>query len=116
VEIEKFLRGLEINLTVRDIRKNPLDYRQLSKLFKSFDLEHFVNPCSNSGKEKTFDLTAADRKDVLQQLADDNSCLRRPIVVCGRLMTVGYDRRRIVEMLQIDAAEAGSDAQAESAA
>lgn len=116
VEIEKFLRSLEIILTVRDIRKTPLNYRQLTNLFKSFDLDHFINPCSTSTKSKSLDVSEANRKEALQRLADDNTLLRRPIIVCGRLMTIGYDRRRITEMLQVDAAEAGAASRAGTAA
>lgn len=115
-EIEKFLRGLEIDLTVYDMHARPLTVAQLRGLLRSFNLENFINPFSKSPKARELDVTGTSRKDILKLLAEDNALLIRPIIVAGRLMTAGYDRRRILTMLQMPADIMQSGQQAESAA
>jgi arsenate reductase-like glutaredoxin family protein len=104
-EIEKFLKECEVNLVVHDIRNNPLNASQLSQLLGNFDLEHFLNDNGKSSKAKRLDTSLANRKKTLELLAADNGLLRWPFVVSGRLMTVGYDRRLIRQMLQIKVEE-----------
>lgn len=116
VEVEKFLQGCEIILKIHDIRKNPLNVRQLSRLLKHFNLEHFLNPNGKSGKMKKLDTSPANRQKILELLAEDIGLLRKPIVVSGRLMTMGYDRRKIMDMLQIKDNGNGQECQADSAA
>ena len=115
-EIEKFLKGFEISLRVHDLRSNPLTPRQLSGLLGHIDLEHFVNSNGNSGKSKKLDTSPANREKVLEMFAEDIGLLRKPIVVSGRLMTLGYDRRNILSMLQLKADEAQSKIRTGSAA
>lgn len=114
VEIEKFLKGFEIILTVHDIRTDPLNAKQLSNLLGHFELEHFVN--SNGKSSKKLDLSSANREKILDLIADDNSLLKKPLIVSGRLMTIGYDRRKILDMLQIKADQSQPELRADSAA
>jgi arsenate reductase-like glutaredoxin family protein len=115
-EIEKFLKGLEIVLEVHDIRANPLNVNQLSGLLGNFDIEHFLNLNGKTGKKKKLDLSPANRQVVLEAIAQDNGLLHRPIVVSGRLVTFGYGRKKILDMLQIKLNDVKSDYRAESAA
>jgi regulatory protein spx len=115
-EIEKFLKGFDISLHVHDLRSNPLTPRQLSELLGHFDLEHFVNSNGNSGQGKKIDMSPANREKTLELIAKDIGLLRKPIIVSGRLMTLGYDRRNILSMLQLKVDEAVSAVQTGSAA
>lgn len=116
VEIEKFLKGFDIILTVHDLRARPLNFGQLSNLLKHFDIEHFLNTNATTGKSKFPDLNSANRQEVIQMIADDNSLLQKPIIVSGRLITFGYDRRTILNMLQLRPETMQPAIQAESAA
>ncbi len=116
MEIEKFLRELEIILDVHDTRSNPLTVRQLSGLLGHVDPSHFLSPNGSSGKARKPDLSKANRDEILEAIAKDNSIMQLPIVVCGRLKTVGYDRRNILSMLQIKMSDSQSKPQTGSAA
>ena len=103
--IEKLLNEEDVILKVHDIKAKPLDYKRLSELLRHFNLEHFYKNSSNgnsgrSGRGKTANMEMS-RQEILQQIADDNSLLKLPIVVSGRLMTVGDNFERIKIMLQI---------------
>jgi len=115
-EIEKFLRGFEVTLKVHDLRANPLNVYQLSGLLKHFDIEHFLNGNAKSAKGKAPDFSKVSRQEVIDMIAADNSLLRKPIIVSGRLITFGYDRQTIMNMLQLRSDSAQPTLQAESAA
>ena len=115
-EIEKFLKGLEIILEVHDIRANPLNVNQLAGLLGNYDIEHFLNLNGKNGKGKKLDLSPANRQVVLEAIAQDNGLLQRPIVVSGKLITFGYSRKKILDMLRIKMKDVQSDYRAESAA
>jgi arsenate reductase-like glutaredoxin family protein len=115
-EIENFLKGFEISLLVHDLRSNPLTPRQLSDLLGHYDLEHFVKVNGNSGKIKKIEISPANREKILELIAKDIGLLRKPIVVSGRLMALGYDRRAILNMLQLKIEESQSEVRAGSAA
>ena len=116
VEIEKFLRRFDIILKVHDLRSNPLTIPQLSNLLGYNEPEHFFNPNGKSAKFKGLDTSLTNRREVLEIIAEDNTLLKTPIVVSGRLMSIGYDRRTILRMLQLKDEETEAGFQAESAA
>jgi arsenate reductase-like glutaredoxin family protein len=115
-EIEKFLRGFEISLQVHDLRSKPLTPRKLGNLLGHFDLEHFVDSNGNSGKAKKLDISFGDRDKILELMAKDIGLLRKPIIVSGRLMALGYDKHNILKMLQLEIDESQSEVQTDSAA
>ncbi len=41
------------------------------------------------------------RNEVFELIASDYTLLKRPIIKSPRLMTVGYDKKKIAEMFQI---------------
>lgn len=120
-EIEKFLSGLDIVLSIYDMRSNPMNAKQLSKLVGYVNIEHFVNSNGNSngksgkGKKKV-DISNSSRQEILEMMANDIGFLRKPIIVSGRLMTMGYDRRKILDMLQIKIEGNSTELRANSAA
>ncbi len=115
-EIEKFLRGFRIVLEIHDIRSKPLNARQLSRLLGYGDLCHFLNSNGKSSKLKDLDTSIANRDQILEMIAGDNALLQKPIIVSGRLMTFGYDRRTIMNMLQLTMDDSQRECRTESAA
>lgn len=105
--VEKFLSEQDIILNVHDVKTQPLDFNQISKLLRNFDLDHFYNSNGNSnGKKKTTAETGPpDRQTIIENMAADNKLLRLPIILSGRLLTIGDNYERIGIMLQITPAE-----------
>ncbi len=101
--VEKFLSEQDVVLKVHDIKAHPLNVEQISRLLRHFNLEHFYNPSGNGGRHgnQSIDFASLDRKSVFQQLSANSDYLRLPIIVAGRLMTVGDDLDQIRIMLQI---------------
>lgn len=102
-KVEKFLMEQDIILNVHNVTTKPLDLRQISKLLRNFDLKHFYNSNGHSkGRKKTATETdSPDRQAMLELIAEDNTLLRLPIILSGRLLTVGNSTDRIGVMLQM---------------
>ncbi|MBN2227359.1 MAG: hypothetical protein JW763_08335 [candidate division Zixibacteria bacterium] len=100
-EILSFLREVDVNLNIRDLKKQPLTYHEISGLIRHLNLRHFINADAKVFKKSGLEDNNLSREDIFKLMAEDNDLLRKPIVVAGRLMTVGCNIDKIKEMLQI---------------
>jgi arsenate reductase-like glutaredoxin family protein len=100
-ETRKFIEDAGVLLDVRDIGKNPLSEEELSDLIGHIQITHFLNSLSDSYKKYRLDKHLPDREDILRLMAKDHTLLRRPIIRSARLVTIGCNKRKIADMLQI---------------
>jgi len=100
-EVREFLATLDLDLRIRDVSSRPLTVPELDGLIRHLDMKHFINTASRAFKKFRLDRETPSRKDTIEMIASDNELLRKPIVVAGRLMTIGCNRFKIMEMLQI---------------
>lgn len=101
-ELMEFLRGLDINLVVRDLNKRPLRAGEVTDLFRHFDMKHFLNDKAKSYKKHNLDKEMPDRQDLYELMANDNDLIKKPVIVSGRLMVIGCKLDKIKEMLQVN--------------
>jgi regulatory protein spx len=101
IEIKEFLEQQDLKLQVHDVKNKPLVADEIAELIKHFNLKHFLNTSSKTYTKRKLDKSLLDRKEVIQLMADDNDLIRKPIIVVGRLMVVGANREKVMEMLQI---------------
>ncbi len=100
-EIKEFLERQDLQLHIRDLATKPLEAYEIAALIRHFDLKHFLNTSSKTYTGKKLDKTIPDRNEIIQLMADDNDLIKKPIIVAGRLMVVGPNRHKIMQMLQI---------------
>lgn len=100
-EMRQFLQTQDLDLRVRDLTKQPLTFDELNRLIRHIDIKHFINVGSKAYKKHHLDKELPDRRQIITYMAEDNDLLRKPIIIAGRLMTVGCNRQKIMEMLQI---------------
>ncbi|HWR83386.1 MAG TPA: ArsC/Spx/MgsR family protein [Candidatus Deferrimicrobium sp.] len=100
-ETRKFIEGAGVLLDVRDMSKHPLSEYELSTLIGHMEITHFLNPLSDSYEKFRLDKHLPSREDIIRLMAKDHTLIRRPIIRAARLITVGCDKRKISEMLQI---------------
>lgn len=103
-EVRKYIEDAGILLDARDISDRPLSRYELADLIGHLNIEHFLNKASESYSKKGFDEGRPDREKALDAMAEDYTLIRRPIIVSSRLLTIGHDRKKIAEMLQINSA------------
>lgn len=101
VETRAFIEEAGVLLDFRDLDKNPMSKDEIGKLLGHLNMSHFVNPMSESYTKLGFDKGLPDREKVLEAMAEDNTLLKRPIIVTIRLLTIGNDRQKISSMLQL---------------
>ncbi|UCD93546.1 MAG: hypothetical protein JSU69_07170 [Candidatus Zixiibacteriota bacterium] len=101
VEVQEFLQQQDLRLQIRDIKKKPLTEDEITRLVRHLDLKHFLNSSSRIYSRKKLDKSLPSRKEVIALMAEDNDLLKKPIIIAGRLMVIGPNRSKIVEMLQL---------------
>ena len=101
-ELMKFLQDSDVHLVVRDLKERPLHVGELTRLFRHFDMKHFLNERAKSYKKNNLHKELPPRKDLFELMANDSELIKNPIVVSGRLMVIGCNIEKIKEMLQID--------------
>jgi arsenate reductase-like glutaredoxin family protein len=101
VEVQKFLQNQDLRLQIHDIEKKPLTQDEIARLVRHLDLKHFLNSSSKIYSRKKLDKSLPSREEVIALMAEDNDLLRKPIIVAGRLMVIGSNRSKIIEMLQL---------------
>ena len=100
-DIKQFIEDSGVLLDIRDIEKKPLTVREIESLVGHLDLNHFLNPMSRSFEKNGLDKDLPPRDEVIKMIVEDHTLLRRPIIRNNRLFTIGCDKRKIAEMLQI---------------
>jgi len=101
IEVMKFIQDAGVILDVRDIGKDPLSEEELYKLVGHLQITHFLNTLSDAYTKYRFDKRLPEREEIIRLMAKDHTLIRKPIIKSSRLLTVGCDRRKIAEMLQI---------------
>lgn len=96
-----FIEEAGVLLEFRDLGKDPMSKDEISKLLGYLNMNHFVNPMSESYTRLGFDKGLPDREKVLEAMAEDNTLLKRPIITTIRLLMIGNDKQKISAMLQL---------------
>lgn len=103
--IRKYIEDAGVQLDIRDWQQRPPTVDELDKLLGHLPLKYFLNPASPSYDKHKLGETQPAREDLLKLMVSDPSLLRRPIIKTSRLMTVGFDKKKITEMLQLNATD-----------
>jgi regulatory protein spx len=101
-EIRRYIENAGYRLIVRDLSKLPLTVDELDHLFGHNPLLYFVNPASSEYAKLGLGDEMPERRQMLELIAQNPGLLRRPIVKSSRLITVGCNKDKIAEMLQIN--------------
>lgn len=101
LEVRNFIEGSGIVLTVRDLSQKPFTERELSNLVGYLNMDHFVDKTSESFHKNGLDKGLPERDEMIKMMAEDYTLIRRPIIKSNRLITVGCDKKKLMDMLQI---------------
>lgn len=87
-------RGYKLNF--RDITKNKLSVSELQKLIGKHDHEDFLNPRSEIYRKKKMKENPPTRRQAVGMMAMNPELIRRPIVVAGGRVVIGYDENGMI--------------------
>ena len=101
-DVRKYIINAGVRLTVRDTKKDPLNYAELDGLLGHIPMINFLNKASQEYAKLDLGEELPDRHEMLDILAKNPGLLRGPIVRTSRLLTVGCDKEKISKMLHIN--------------
>jgi arsenate reductase-like glutaredoxin family protein len=101
LETKKFIEDAGVLLTIRNLDEKPLSIRELRNLIGHIDPKHFLNTASPEYAKMSVDEKLNNRDELFVMISENYNLLRRPIVSTARLTTIGCDKKKLAEMLQI---------------
>ena len=88
----KFLEKRGYQLYFRDLAKQRLSPAELEKLIGDRDYKDFLNPRNETYREENMKEEPPTRKQAIQMMAKEPNLIRRPVVVAGGRVVVGFDK------------------------
>jgi arsenate reductase-like glutaredoxin family protein len=89
-------RGFQ--LYFRDLAKERLSSTELEKLIGRRDYTEFLNPKNELFRTKKMKDDPPSRKEAIRLMAKEPNLIRRPVVVAGGRVVVGFDESGIAKL------------------
>jgi len=88
---KKYLQRRGFQLYFRDLAKERLSASELEKLIGDRDYKQFLNTRNELYREKEMKENPPSRKQAIRMMASEPNLIRRPVVVAGGRVVVGFD-------------------------
>jgi Spx/MgsR family transcriptional regulator len=92
----RFLENRGVHIHYRDLVKERLSPSELEKLIGKHDHEDFLNPRSEVFRKKKMKDKPPSRRDAIKLMARNPDLIRRPVIVAGGRVVVGYDENGMI--------------------
>jgi Spx/MgsR family transcriptional regulator len=92
----KFLENRGYHLNYRDLVKERLTPAELQELIGKHDHEDFLNPRSEVFRKKHMKDNPPSRREAISLMAKNPDLIRRPVVVAGGRVVIGYDENGMI--------------------
>ena len=90
-KVRNTLKRRGYDLRFRDMWKEPLTAAELEKLIGTHDHTEFLNRRSQIYRQKNMKEEPPSRREAIRLMAKEPSLIRRPIVVAGGRVVIGFD-------------------------
>jgi len=80
-----------VELHFRNLDKERLSAAELEKLIGDRDHTDFLNPRNQLYREKNMKENPPSREDAIRMMAEEPNLIRRPVVVAGGRVVLGFD-------------------------
>jgi arsenate reductase len=85
-------------LVERDLGKKPLSEAELAALFGDRDPRDFLNPRNELYRKMKMKERPPSPAETIRLMAKEPNLIRRPLVVRGREMVIGYDEAALARL------------------
>ena len=92
----RFMEKHGYKLNFRDITENKLSVGELQKLIGKHDHEDFLNPRSELYQKKDMKDNPPSRREAIGMMARNPGLIRRPVIVAGGRVVIGYDENGMI--------------------
>lgn len=86
-----FMERRGFQLYFRDLAKERLSSAELEKLIGKRDYTEFLNPRNELFRRKNMKDNPPPRREAIRMMAKEPNLIRRPVVVAGGRVVVGFD-------------------------
>jgi len=86
------------HLSVHDLTKDRLSAADLEKLIGRRNHAEFLNPRNELYRRKKMRIKPPSKKEAIRLMAKEPNLIRRPVVVCGGRVVVGFDKNGIARL------------------
>jgi len=86
-----YLEGRGVELHFRDLAKERLSAEELEKLIRTRDHAEFLNSRNELYREKSMKENPPSREEAVRLMAGNPNLIRRPVVVAGGRVVLGFD-------------------------
>ncbi len=90
-------KGVELEL--RDLAKQRLSAEELDKLIGDRDYRLFLNPRNELYRERKMAEKPPSRSAALKWMAQEPNLIRRPVVIHGAQIVLGYDEEALKKLV-----------------
>lgn len=91
-------KGAELEL--RDISKDRLTAAELDELIDDRDYRLFLNPRNELYRERKMKERPPSRAEAIKRMAAEPNLIRRPVVIKGQQIVLGYDEEGLRKLAQ----------------
>jgi len=92
----RFLKKRGYKLNYRDLIKDRLTPAELEKLIGARDHEDFLRPRSSLFQKMRMKDHPPSRRDAIRMMAREPELIRRPVIVAGGRVVIGYDENGMI--------------------
>ncbi len=93
-----FMERRGFQLYFRDLGKDRLSSAELEDLIGNRDYKEFLNSRNELYRKKKMKLRPPSRREAIKMMAKEPNLIRRPVVVAGGRVVVGFDQDGIVRL------------------
>ena len=90
-----FLEKRKVELDLRDLGKDRMSVEELDRLIGNRDHRMFLNPRNELYRTRKMGQNPPSRTDALQLMAAEPNLIRRPVVLRGAEIVLGYDEEAL---------------------
>jgi arsenate reductase (glutaredoxin) len=94
----KFMERRGFQLYFRDLAKDKLSSTELEKLIGNRDYTEFLNSRNELYRRKKMKIKPPTRRDAISMMAKEPNLIRRPVVVAGGRVVLGFDQDGIARL------------------
>ena len=93
-----FMEKRGFQLYFRDLAKDKLSSAELEKLIGRHDYTDFLNSRNELFRRKKMKENPPSRRDAVRMMAKEPNLIRRPVVVAGGRVVLGFDEKGLARL------------------
>lgn len=94
-----FLEGKGVHLEMRDLGKERLNASELDALIGDRDHRTFLNSRNELYRQRKMGQNPPERSEAIQLMASEPNLIRRPVVIRGGEVVLGFDEEGLKKLI-----------------